>query len=251
MKREFAWLAPFFVLLPSLSYSETTTLVPINLGDITFFVQGVVSVPPPEPPPDPPSQVADANLQNCIKQAKEQNGWINDSEVTELYCASRNIVDLTGIDAFVNLERLAINNNYIDDVTPLRGLSKLKWLHMASFYMTDSIFTDDIDALKNLPLLEEIYVNNDVSDPARIPVNYDNIYEGFLGINAFDDGFPALKAITFSSFDELAHPTGRPMACETLNAINMRWSSAIAAGTFSLNGLPSLPCTVTQPNESY
>ncbi len=151
-------------LFPAMTYAEEIVWVPIGLGDITFFVPlGDAPTPPQSPtPPSPspsPAPITDGNFLACVNAAKLLNGWVNDSEVTELYCPHNDIYNVAGVDSFVNLERLALGGNFIADVTPITGLTKLKWLHLASAQYNNTIYNEGVAQLSTMPSLENLAIN--------------------------------------------------------------------------------------------
>ena len=77
-------------------------------------------------------EIPDANFKAYLLEKFDANkdGKISLSEaqkVTEINCSGRNIQDLTGIEKFVNLERLNCCNNQLDELE-LRYNKKLEWL---------------------------------------------------------------------------------------------------------------------------
>jgi len=69
------------------------------------------------------------------------------------------VIDLSGLEYAVNLERLDLGYNQIIDITPLRNLVNLRKLYL------DHNLINDITPLKNLTNLESLYLNsNQISD---------------------------------------------------------------------------------------
>lgn len=65
------------------------------------------------------------NLRQCVTTTATEKGWQSVDEVTELSCATTFIDDLSGLDYFIHLTSLTLNDNQIRDLTPLKSLIKL------------------------------------------------------------------------------------------------------------------------------
>ncbi len=128
----------------------------------------------------PPSEIyiPDPNLHAAIAEAldKEDNVPITREEIetlTILRASNKDIKDLTGIDAAINLEELWISENPVSDLSPLTGLKnliglgvwdtpnisdlsplvklpKLRWLDFGRFPAPDLSILADIKSLRRL-----------------------------------------------------------------------------------------------------
>ncbi|MDE0636556.1 MAG: leucine-rich repeat domain-containing protein [Candidatus Poribacteria bacterium] len=104
----------------------------------------------------PPHIIADSNLRAAIAEAldKEDSAPITLEEIatlTTLRASNRDIRDLTGIEAAVNLENLWISGNPITDLSPLAALKNLNGL--AAWDMAIEDFSP-LAELTNLKWLE-------------------------------------------------------------------------------------------------
>ncbi|MCL2804055.1 MAG: leucine-rich repeat domain-containing protein, partial [Micrococcales bacterium] len=70
--------------------------------------------------------------------------------LTSLDCSSLGITDLTGLEAFVNLQILRLSDNLIIDVGPLTGLASLQELYLDSNQIQD---LPDMSAMTGLTVL--------------------------------------------------------------------------------------------------
>ena len=69
--------------------------------------------------------VADENLANCISEQAIANQWRDIFDVFEINCASRGIRSLAGLENYINLSILLVQDNGISDLTPISNLSNL------------------------------------------------------------------------------------------------------------------------------
>ncbi len=112
----------------------------------------------------PPRIVADSNLRAAVAEAldKEDSAPFTLEEMatlTILRASNRDIKDLTGIEAAVNLENLWISGNPITDLSPLAGLKNL--IGLAAWDMAIEDFSP-LAELTNLKWLE--LFNTPISD---------------------------------------------------------------------------------------
>jgi hypothetical protein len=96
----------------------------------------------------------DPNLELLIRKTiHKPEGIIQKSDlekINQIICyESYNIKSLQGIENLVNLERLILHFNPVENLEPLKGLKKLKHIE---FYAGDSL--EDISPLKELTNLE-------------------------------------------------------------------------------------------------
>ncbi len=80
---------------------------------------------------------ANDNLRQCVLEAAQKNEWTTVDEVMQLSCASLEIDDLSGLDHFVHLTALLLNNNKLTDLSPLNALIKLTYLDVRKNAVTD------------------------------------------------------------------------------------------------------------------
>ena len=86
--------------------------------------------------------IPDPDLRAAINEAldKPKNAAVTRAEMetlTELRANNRDIGDLTGISAAVNLRHLELDDNLIIDLTPLKGLNRLRHLEIANNAISD------------------------------------------------------------------------------------------------------------------
>ncbi len=81
------------------------------------------------------------------------------AKVVSLNAASMDIMDLTGLERFVNLENIVVNHNHIQDLRPLAGLTNLGDLHLSYNNIQD---LRPLAGLKNLAVLT--LNHNNISD---------------------------------------------------------------------------------------
>ena len=81
-----------------------------------------------------PVTFKDANLEKAVRNSiKKPTGVLYGSDVqkiTNLNLEVVDLVDIGGIESLTNLKTLGLGNNKISDITPLRGLTKLKTLFL-------------------------------------------------------------------------------------------------------------------------
>ena len=80
-----------------------------------------------------PVNIPDANLRAVIERAldKPEGATITNTDMatlTDLGASRADIRDLTGLEFAINLTELHLRNNQLSDLSPLAGLTKLKWL---------------------------------------------------------------------------------------------------------------------------
>ena len=123
--------------------------------------------------PDPILRAAVAETLNV----QEEITRLDMQRLVHLNLHWKDITDLTGLEAAVNLEHLMLSGNPVSDVSPLRGLTRLRalaldyvgWISDISFLaeFTDLFYLDlagnqvaDVSALANLVNLEVLRLNN-------------------------------------------------------------------------------------------
>ncbi len=74
--------------------------------------------------------VMDPALRRCINTLAEENGWHTPSDVIAINCHAQNIQSLTGLDVFINLEKLSLFNNALEQAA-IPAFGKLKSLNLA------------------------------------------------------------------------------------------------------------------------
>ncbi len=104
--------------------------------------------------------IPDDAFKQCISSTAASKGWSSIEDVTEIRCRQKGVKTISGIEVFVNLEHLMMNNhlnyifedqvdplNTVTDLSPLAELTQLKELHLYGNAVTS------IDALENLSQL--------------------------------------------------------------------------------------------------
>ena len=98
--------------------------------------------------------IQDAELERCIADEAAAMGWFEVHEVSSLFCDSRGIQSLEGIDGFYNLQFLYASYNDLYDLSPLGPLSNLYSLYLDS---NPNIEWSSMPALNNLVSLGLAY----------------------------------------------------------------------------------------------
>jgi len=79
----------------------------------------------------PLPSMADPNLQNCLTEQANRNGWQYVEQVVQLECPGRNIIRLEGLEGLFSLTELDLSKNNIQDVWPLASLQTLTKLNLS------------------------------------------------------------------------------------------------------------------------
>jgi hypothetical protein len=79
--------------------------------------------------------IPDAELRACI--ANSTNGLRTIEQVTFLNCQGFAVTDLTGLEAFTNLENLTLSDTQVTDLTPILELSGLRFLDIGGLILDD------------------------------------------------------------------------------------------------------------------
>ena len=95
------------------------------------------------------------------------------AKVIRLNAASIDIVDLTGLERFINLEKLFAHHNRIEDLRPLSGLTNLGDLHLSHNNIHD---LRPLEKLTNLTILTLDYNNISDVSPLRGLVNLRSLW---------------------------------------------------------------------------
>ncbi len=74
--------------------------------------------------------VEDPALSGCLQQAIEDQQLVRAEQLESLRCSDAGISTLSGLEQFVGLRRLNLDNNQIADVAPLALLPRLELLHL-------------------------------------------------------------------------------------------------------------------------
>ncbi|MBC8234384.1 leucine-rich repeat domain-containing protein [bacterium] len=106
----------------------------------------------------------DANLEKVIRAIiGKPEGDIFDTDlliITDLYAASKNIANLTGLEYCINLHDLRLSNNQISNLDPLSGLNKLLVLYLNENQISNLSSLSGLTELQYLYL----YTNYQISD---------------------------------------------------------------------------------------
>lgn len=91
---------------------------------------------------------ADAKLTACVNTLAKKYKWENVEAVDKIVCHNASINSLTGIEQFVNVEKLSFHKNHLTKVK-LVGLHKLRELNLARNKL-QKLELADLPALENL-----------------------------------------------------------------------------------------------------
>ena len=105
--------------------------------------------------------IPDANLRAAIEEAlgKTSNARITAEEMatlTRFEIFNKNIVDLTGLEAAINLENLDLRHNLIVDISPLAGLVRLRNLTLGDNAISDLTPFAGLISLEGLHIWENV-----------------------------------------------------------------------------------------------
>lgn len=203
-------------------------------------------------------EIPDDALRNTLIERYDlnDNGVIDQDEalaVRFLVVAGLSIQDLSGLEAFTNLQILDVQNNQLQGFPDLSGLTQLRLLNASN---------NEIANDSGLPLgLSQLNLANN-----RIPnltVNLENMEQLNLANNLLSgildlSVFTSLKHLTLSGnrLSQLNVPT----SLEHLDVNNNQLSSlptlpislvTLLASGNSLSGLPTLPTTLQQLNVAH
>lgn len=95
--------------------------------------------------------IVDPGLSDCINSAAESNKWEYVSEVTNLNCAGKSIVNIDGIERFKNILTLDLSHNFISDLSNLKVLSLLTELFVNENQISSIKF---LKSLQNIEILD-------------------------------------------------------------------------------------------------
>jgi Leucine-rich repeat (LRR) protein len=87
----------------------------------SFSAQGATPLPSLSAP----------NLQTCLTEQANRNGWQYAEQVTQLSCSGRGVTRLDGIEGLLALAELDLSSNAIADVGPLSALRALTKLNLS------------------------------------------------------------------------------------------------------------------------
>ena len=159
--------------------------------------------------------IPDRNLRRAIEQihGKAQGADITVTDMqtlAALYATSKNITNLTGLEAAINLTELRLVDNNIIDISPLAGLTKLRQLWL------DDNSISDLSPLIGLTNLSELrLMNNAISDLSPLVANtglgttdFVDITDNPLNSASINTHIPALQSrgvnISFSNLKPTA-----------------------------------------------
>lgn len=106
----------------------------------------------------------DGHLRRCVNEAASKNQWFDVDEVTELACSDENIADLSGLEQFVKLQSLTLNNNQILDLAPLSSLIELSYLDLRKNLISDITGLNRLTDLTTLKLSSNFIEDIEVLD---------------------------------------------------------------------------------------
>ncbi len=77
-------------------------------------------------------------IKRVLNKSREENVYKDEiSNIKALIMIQKGIRSLEGLQHFVNLEELYLNYNYIEDLTPLEGLHRLKLVNLTGNMVRD------------------------------------------------------------------------------------------------------------------
>jgi len=97
--------------------------------------------------------------------------WLKLTGLTGLALNNNQITDITPLKGLTGLTVLGLNNNQITDITPLKGLTRLTRLDLSDNQITD------ITPLKGLTGLTGLGLSYNQIDPAKCPTSQDTATE--------------------------------------------------------------------------
>ncbi|NTS78782.1 trypsin-like serine protease [Catenovulum sp. SM1970] len=166
------------------------------------------------------SQLQDSQLQACVIQNAQINGWQSISEITSLSCANQNINQLDGIGLLTELESIDLSSNNITNLAPLAGLENINALNVTNNDILDIRPLLGLSQLTSIELGQnELYclgAESGFSSINQIPNNcwqdpfIDTDNDGFTdvleslvgtGINDATDTPTLISSINFSDFN--------------------------------------------------
>lgn len=101
----------------------------------------------------------DMNFQSCVNDIASTEGWNDVEEVDDILCNYKNIDDINGVENFIYLTNLNLENNNIESITPLANLPSLVMLALSGNLITD------ISSISGLTSLNELWLPfNNISD---------------------------------------------------------------------------------------
>ena len=159
--------------------------------------------------------IPDRNLRRAIEQihGKAQGADITVTDMqtlAALYATSKNITNLTGLEAAINLTKLRLVDNNITNISPLTGLTKLRQIWL------DDNSISDLSPLIGLTNLSELRLtNNAISDLSPLVANtglgttdFVDITDNPLNSASINTHIPALQSrgvnISFSNLKPTA-----------------------------------------------
>jgi len=83
---------------------------------------------------------------------------INPDNITELYLLNNELIDISGLKLFKNLENLSLSNNQIKDISVLKYLKNLEHLNLERNQLTDISVLKDLKKLKQLNIGNKKYI---------------------------------------------------------------------------------------------
>ncbi len=127
----------------------------------------------------------DKDLERAIREnINKPTGDIFESDVKsvkELKLSDYGIRDLSGLSKFVNLEKLYLDNNYIDNIDEIKSLTCLKVLYLQRNKIKD------IKPLKNLINIEELSLNGNNIEKIGSLSGMSNLKKLYLAENDISD----------------------------------------------------------------
>ena len=106
---------------------------------ITLFGQDVVLAPSSCVPVGDLAlvdfSIDDANLQACVDELAQSNGWLYASQVTALDCSDRKIANTAGISTLSKLQTLNLSGNYLQALDDIEDLAELQQLNLAQNFL--------------------------------------------------------------------------------------------------------------------
>lgn len=186
-----------------------------------------------------PNYASDWNFMNIDNIDTNGDGEIDfdeASQVVELDISNKGISDLTGIEAFVNLEQLMAAHNQIESCQ-LQGMPALRYLDVGNNGMT-ILDVSFLEALENITFAQNPLISIDISNCLQIS---SVTYSGAELMDFRANNCPNLNSLAFSA----PNLTFLDFEGSAVNALSV-WGSLLTS--LSLVDIPTLGGVTLQSN---
>lgn len=194
----------------------------------------------------------DENLERVVRDILDkEEGSIyasNVRNITALELIGENITNLEGLQYFTSLEKLDLEDNFVEDVSPLAELEKLTWLNLRNNEITNlaEINFSEITALP----LEYLSLRHNVvrfGDDQQIRISDIKILAAFTDLETLDlrdnqiTDISSLKSLTKLTYLDISQ---NPLLDKTLsdleNLVNLTYLNIRETGATDLEVLSNL-----------